>query len=67
MWLMQTLFVETAGVYGMVLPTDQFGFMIFKTLMGIAEIGQGRGGWKDVKKVGYKDQNSMPKGQDWNK
>lgn len=61
---MQTLFVETAGVYGIVLPTDQFGFMIFKTLMGIAEIGQGRGGWKDVKKVGYKDQNSMPKGQD---
>lgn len=49
---MQTLFVETAGVYGMVLPTDQFGFMIFKTLMGIAEIGQGRGGWKDVKKGG---------------
>ena len=48
----------------MVLPTDQFGFMIYKTVMGIAEIGQGRGGQKDVKKVGYKDQNSMPKGQD---
>ena len=48
----------------MVLPTDQFGFMIFKTLMGIEEIGQGQGGWKDVKKVAYKDQNSMPKGQD---
>lgn len=40
---MKPLFVEIAGVYGTVLPTDQFGFMIYKTVMGIAEIGQGRG------------------------